>query len=48
MDGWRHIQKTIKKCHEIHKIPTLASPKNSLQNDIKAGIFLLASLTIWL
>ena len=46
--GWGRIQKTIKKCQEINKIPTLTSPKNSLQNAIKARIFLLSSLTIWL
>ena len=46
MDGWWHIQKPINKCHEIHKIPTLTSPKSSLENAIKAGMFLLSSLTV--
>ena len=46
--GGGRIQKTIKKCQEIHKIATLTSPKISVQNDIKVGIFLLSSLTIWL
>ena len=46
--GGGRIQKTITKCQEIHKIATLASPKISVQNDIRVGIFLLSSLTIWL
>ena len=43
--GGGHIQKTIKKCHEINKISTLTSPKNSSENAIKVGIFLTSSLT---
>ena len=41
-------RKTIKKCYEINKFPTLTLPKTSLQNAIKAGIFLLSSIIIWL
>ena len=40
--------KTPPKCHEIHKLLTLTSHKNSLKNAIKLQFFLLASLTIWL
>ena len=39
--GGGHIQKSIKKCQEIHKISTLTSNKISLQNAIKAGTFIL-------
>ena len=39
--GEGHIQKTTKKYREIKKIPTLTSPKNSLKNAMKVGIFLL-------
>ena len=35
------IQKTTKKHREIKKISTLASPKNSLKNAMKVGIYLL-------
>ena len=41
-----HIQKTIKKCHEIKKISTLTSPQNSSENAINVKIFLMSSLTI--
>ena len=46
--GRGRIQKTIKKCHEINKIATLTLPKNSFQNAIKTGIFLLSSIAIWI
>ena len=39
--GEGHIQKTTKKYREIKKISTLTSPKNSLKNAMKVGIFLL-------
>ena len=39
------IQKTTKKFHENSKISTLTSPKNSLKNAVKVGIFLMSSLT---
>ena len=35
------IQKTTKKCHEIKKISTLTSPKNSFKNAMKVAVFLL-------
>ena len=46
--GERYIQKNTKKCHEIKKISTLTSPRNSLRNTMKVEICLLSSLTIWL
>ena len=46
--GGRCIQRTIKKCHEINKVSTLTSHKNSLQNTMKVEFFFLRSLTIWL
>ena len=42
------IQKTTKKFHENNKITTLTSPKNSLKNPMKVGIFLMSSLTTWI
>ena len=47
--GWRtgkRIQKTINKCHEINKISTLTSSKNSSENAINVKIFLMSFLTI--
>ena len=44
--GERYIQKNTKKCHEIKKISTLTSPRNSLRNTMKVEICLLSSLTI--
>ena len=37
--GEGRFQKTIKTCYKINKISTLTSPKNSLQNPMKVGIF---------
>ena len=37
--GAGHIQKTIKKCHEINKMPTLTSNENSLKKAMKVGFF---------
>ena len=50
MIGWwrGRIQKSTKKCPKTHKILTLTSPKSSLKNAVKAGVFSTASLTIWL
>ena len=44
--GGGRIKRIINKYQEISKIPTLTSHKNSLQNAIKVGLFLLSSLTI--
>ena len=45
-EGGRRIRKTTKKCLELNKISNLTSPKNSLENAIKVGFFLLSSKTI--